>query len=85
MDGVGSGTSGTHRTPFRSSDQTQSDEASEGRGESTAGRRGDRRSRGRWSAKGSAVANVTAAVRGSGPFLLVLLSRSPWGAATILA
>jgi len=44
MDGVGSGTSGTHRTPFRSSDQTQSDEASEGRGESTAGRRGDRRS-----------------------------------------
>ena len=31
---------------------------------------------GRWSAKGSAVANVTAAVRGSGPFLLVLLSSS---------
>src|SRR5205807_6030609 len=41
--------------------------------------------RGRWSAKSSAVANVTAAVHGSGPFLLVLLSRSLWGAATILA
>jgi hypothetical protein len=77
MYGVGSGTSGTHRTPFRSSDQTQGIDAD--RGESIVAGPVDAAivaARGRWSAKGCA--NVTVAVRGSGPFLLVLLSSSLW-------